>query len=326
MSSVLIRLASGLGDHATLAGDQPVRVEFQRRQMEFPGARFGSLRDSTAALADTGELRRRIAADGYLFIRGLIDRGAVLEARRVVLAHLRERGALVQGTPLMEGVMPRAGQGRTGQGRAGQGVGMGKRITHRPELLRVLEGPELQSFYRRFYGEAPATFGHKWLRAVGNEKFTGSHMDVVYMGRGSERVNTVWIPFGDIPIAQGTLVICEASHRLDSFARLRATYGASDVDRDRTEGWFSEDPEEIIDRFGGRWLTADVRAGDVITFGLHTLHGSTTNTTNRFRISCDVRYQPASEPMDERWAGDSPTGHYASALIPMADTRRQWGV
>lgn len=293
-----------------------MRVAFQRKQMEFPSARFGCLSDSTAALADTGELRRRCAADGYLFIRGLIDRGAVLEARRAVLGYLRERGALVQGTPLMEGVMPRAGRG----------VGMGKRVTHRPELLRVLEGPELQSFYRRFYGEAPATFGHKWLRAVGNEKFTGSHMDVVYMGRGSERVNTVWLPFGDIPIAQGTLVICEASHRLDSFARLRATYGASDVDRDRTEGWFSEDPEEIIDRFGGRWLTADVRAGDVITFGLHTLHGSTTNTTNRFRISCDVRYQPASEPMDARWAGDSPSGHYATALIPMADTRRQWGV
>lgn len=293
-----------------------MQVEFQRKRMEFPTAQFGHLRDSTDVLADTGELRRRIAADGYLFIRGLIDRGAVLEARRVVLEHLQERGALVAGAPLLEGVMPRAGRG----------VGMGKRGTHRPEVLRVLEGPELQAFYRRLYAEAPATFGHKWLRAVGNEKFTGSHMDVVYMGRGSERVNTVWIPFGDIPIAQGTLVICEASHRLDSFARLRATYGASDVDRDRTEGWFSEDPEEILDRFGSRWLTADVRAGDVITFGLHTLHGSTTNTTNRFRISCDVRYQPASEPMDERWAGDSPSGHYAAALIPMTEARKQWRI
>ena len=293
-----------------------MRVEFQRTQMELPSAGFGYLRDSTEALDDIEELRRRIAADGYLLIRALIDRDAVLEARRVVLEYLAERDALVPGTPLMEGVMPRAGRG----------VGMGQRVSHRPEVLRVLEGPELESFYRRFYGEAAATFGHKWLRAVGNEKFSGSHMDVVYMGRGSERVNTVWIPFGDIPIAQGTLVVCEASHRLDSFARLRATYGTSDVDRDRTEGWFSEDPEEIRDTFGGRWLTADVRAGDLITFGLYTLHGSTTNTTNRFRISCDVRYQPASEPMDERWKGNAPTGHYAPAVTPMAASRRAWGV
>ncbi|MDE0447325.1 MAG: phytanoyl-CoA dioxygenase family protein [Spirochaetaceae bacterium] len=290
-------------------------VEFQRKRMELPSARFGYLRDSTDALHDVAELRRRIAADGYLWIRGLIDRDAVLEARRGVLERLRERDALVAGTPLMEGVMPRAGRS----------IGVG-RAAHRPEVLRVLEGPELESFYRRFYGEEPATFGFKWLRAVGNEQFTGSHMDVVYMGRGSERVNTVWIPFGDIPIAQGTLAVCDASHRLDSFARIRETYGRTDVDRDRTEGWFSEDPEEISDRFGGRWLTADVRAGDVVTFGLYTLHGSTTNTTNRFRISCDVRFQPASEPMDERWAGRSPGGHYASALVPMAQSRKRWGL
>ena len=290
-------------------------VEFQRKRMEFPSERFGYLRDSTEALDDVGELRRRISADGYLFIRGLIDRDAVLEARRAVLEHLQEMEALVAGTPLMEGVMPRAGRS----------IGVG-RTARRPEVLRVLEGPELQAFYRRLYAEEPATYGFKWLRAVGNEKFTGSHMDVVYMGRGSERVNTVWIPFGDIPIAQGTLVVCEASHRLDSFARMRATYGRTDVDRDRTEGWFSEDPEEIRDRFGGRWLTADVRAGDIVTFGLFTLHGSTNNTTNRFRLSCDVRFQPASEPMDERWAGDSPGGHYASAAIPMAESRKRWGL
>jgi hypothetical protein len=98
------------------------------------------------------------------------------------------------------------------------------------------------------------------------------------------------------------------------------------VDRDRTEGWFSEDPEEIRERFGGRWLTADVRAGDIITFGLYTLHGSTNNTTDRFRISCDVRYQPASEPMDARWGGDSPTGHYGAPAIPMAQARKRWGL
>jgi len=33
---------------------------------------------------------------------------------------------------------------------------------------------------------------------------------------------------------------------------------------------------------------------------------STTNTTDRFRISCDTRWQPASDPIDERWQG-SPT-------------------
>ena len=69
-----------------------MRVEFQRKQMEFPSAQFGYLRDSTDAQDDIDELRRRIAVDGYLLIRGLIDRDAVLEARRVVLEHLQGAG------------------------------------------------------------------------------------------------------------------------------------------------------------------------------------------------------------------------------------------
>ena len=243
-------------------------VDFQTKQLEFPTPKFGLLRESNDAISNADELRKRIQDDGYLFIRRLIDRDAVLEARRAILDFMSEREILVPGTPVLEGVMPK--EGRT--------INMlgNREITHRAEVLRVLEAPELASFYRELYDENPATFGYKWLRAVGNERFTGSHMDVVYMGRGSNRVNTAWIPFGDIPIEQGTLVICEASHRLEGFAKVRETYGNSDVDRDNTHGWFSEDPGEILENFGGRWLTANMRAGDLLTFGLYTMHGSTT--------------------------------------------------
>jgi ectoine hydroxylase-related dioxygenase (phytanoyl-CoA dioxygenase family) len=167
-----------------------------------------------------------------------------------------------------------------------------------------------------FYREEPVTFAYKWLRAVGNERFTGAHYDVVYMGRGSSKVNTVWIPLGDVPVPQGTLAICEGSHKSDGFRRLLETYGKVDVDRDNIPGWFTETPTEILEDFGGRWLTTDFRAGDVLTFGLYTLHASTTNTTDRFRLSCDVRFQPQSEPIDERWSGSHPAGHPADRRSP----------
>ena len=296
-------------------------VNLQRKRIEYPSEQLGTLRESNDALSEPAMLRDRFRRDGYLFIRSLIDRAAVLDARQVILEYMAEREALVPGEPVLEGVMPKEGKTVNMLGR--------REITHRPELLRVLEAPELFNFFKRFYEEDVTTFGYKWLRAVGNEQFTGSHFDVVYMGRGSARVNTVWIPFGDIPIHQGTLAVCEASNRLEGFARLRETYGRSDVDRDNTQGWFSDDPEEILSTFGGRWLLADVRAGDILTFGLHTMHGSTTNTTNLYRLSCDVRFQPASEPMDERWAGGSPSGHYAGnkkPAIPMAEMRKRWNV
>ena len=50
------------------------------------------------------------------------------------------------------------------------------------------------------------TPAYKWLRAVGDHEFTGLHMDRVFMGR-SPRMLTAWIPLGDIPIAQGPILV-----------------------------------------------------------------------------------------------------------------------
>ena len=43
-----------------------------------------------------------------------------------------------------------------------------------------------------------------------------------------------------------------------------------DVERDHLNGtgWFSDDPEEIVQRFGSVWKTADFKAGDVLIFSM----------------------------------------------------------
>ncbi len=48
--------------------------------------------------------------------------------------------------------------------------------------------------------------------------------------------------------------------------------------------------------------------GDVLIFGMFTVHASLDNCTDRIRLSTDTRYQLASEPIDERWVGEVP-GH-----------------
>lgn len=68
-------------------------------------------------------------------------------------------------------------------------------------------------------------------------------------------------------------------------------------------GWFTEDPDEVIDRFGGVWRTADFRAGDILLFTMRTVHMSTTNTTRLARISCDTRWHGRSKPADPRYVG-----------------------
>ena len=296
-----------------------MNIRFGYRNMIFPSEEVGVLRDSNALLGNAAALHERMAEDGYLLLRGLIERETVLQARRTVLEHMEAKEALTPNTPVLEGVMPAGGRSVPMMGRKG--------IAHHPAVLAVVENEALFNFFNTYFGEPSLTYHYKWLRGVGNEEYTGAHFDYVYMGRGSDNLHTTWIPFGDIPVHQGTLAMCVGSHRMDSFARIRETYGRMDVDRDLIEGWFTKDPMEIVEKFGGQWLTSEFYAGDVILFGMHTMHASTTNLTNRFRLSCDIRFQPVSEPVDERWRRNG-EGHTAAGkpVRAMSEARQEWGV
>ena len=126
----------------------------------------------------------------------------------------------------------------------------------------------------------------------------------------------------------GPIVFCLGSNR---FEKVRETYGKADVDRDLIEGHFSDNPIEVIEKFGGRWATTTFSAGDVVIFSMFLMHASLVNTSNKVRITADTRYQLAAEIADERWIGDKPKGHYRwkkqqAQLEPLKDSRRRWGV
>jgi len=52
------------------------------------------------------------------------------------------------------------------------------------------------------------------------------------MGRGSQKLMTVWIPLGDVPVEDGALMVCPGTHLNDQYGELHNTYGELDVDRD----------------------------------------------------------------------------------------------
>lgn len=299
------------------------QIQMGERTLAFPDGTLGELRDSSELLDDIPALRRHMEADGYLLLRGLIDREKVLTARDRIFEYMDAHEAMEPGSRPLDGVMGQYGKSVRMMGR--------KQVTHHPDVRAVFEGEELFDFYSRYFHEPARTFDYKWLRAVGHEQFTGAHYDVIYMGRGSQRLLTCWVPLMDIPVHQGTLAICAGSHNQPGFQRLRDTYGRVDVDRDGYGGWFTNDPQEITEKFGGQWQTTEFRAGDVLTFGMFTMHASTTNTTDRWRLSCDIRFQPASDPVDDRWVGENPTAHavLGNPNVPnksFAEARAEWGI
>ena len=294
-----------------------MKIRFGYRDTQYPNGSLGTLREGQHLLPDFQALHAQSAEDGYLLLRRLIDREKVRKARSTILHYMHDQHVLTPDAPILEGVMPRGGRGAKM-----------RRIAYHEDVLTVFQADELFNFFGAYFGEPALTFDYKWLRAVGNEQYTGAHYDFVYMGRGSGNLHTVWIPLGDTTVDHGTLAVCKCSHNLPSFARIRDTYGRMDVDRDGIDGWFTKDPMEIVEKFGGEWQTSEFFMGDVVLFGMHTMHASTTNLTNRFRLSCDVRFQPASDPADERWVAGGPghTVHGIKDLIPMEKARAEWGL
>ncbi len=293
------------------------------RDLELGSAELVELDDATPDLGDPAALRRRLDEGGYLLLRGLQDRDLVLEARRQMVAALRAAGiADPAGGPLDCVPDPR---------RAGQGGGAWDHLAC-PAFRAVVESERIRRCMTAIYGGEVLTFDFKWMRTVGPGGFTGAHYDVVYMGRGSLGVLTAWTPFGDLGYEHGPLAVVPGSQRSAGFARLRESYGRMDVDRDLVEGHFTDDPREVIERFGGGWATSEFRAGDVLIFGMFMLHMSLANTSQAFRLSADTRWQKAGDPVDERWIGKLPKGHYAwkdgrpATTVPMTQKRREWGV
>lgn len=289
-----------------------------KREMELPGKYLGELREANGILADVEALRARMADEGYLLIRGLFERERVLAARQQLVEVLAREGALNPDFPAMEAVVA---AGQHGSFRGGEND-----MTHAPAFRSLVESQAVMGFFARFLGGESLTYDYKWLRVVGPGSNTGAHYDVVYMGRGTHNLYTCWTPLGDVPYALGPLALLVGSHR---FERVKETYGRMDVDRDHVTGSFSNDPIELVDQFGGQWATAEFQAGDVLIFGMFTMHGSLNNTSNRFRLSSDTRYQLKGEPVDDRWIGRKPKAHYAwmkGETVTMEEARAKWGV
>lgn len=289
------------------------------RELELPGKYLDYLTDSTELLSNAEAMRARMANDGYLLLRSVLDKELVLEARRQMMEILAEEGQLDPAFPIMDGVRNPDSQGGF---RGGD-----RKLTDVPAFVELVRAGNLIRFWETFLGGEVRPFDFRWLRVVPPGSFTGAHYDVVYMGRGTLNLYTTWTPLGDISYDMGPLAILQGSHR---FEKVKETYGKMDVDRDHVQGWFSNDPLELVEKYGGIWKTAEFEAGDVLVFGMFTMHASFKNTSNRFRMSSDTRYQLASEQADERWIGEKPIAHYAwhdpGKAVSMEEMRSKWGV
>jgi len=276
--------------------------------------RFGTLESSINLVDNPVALRERMHAEGYLYLPGYLDRDEVLAARQEIAERLAAAGHTEPGTPPIELVA-----------RAALDIAFTPDLAlDNPPLHQLLYSGRMMAFFADFLGGEVRHYDFTWLRTVAPGRGTAPHMDIVFMGRGTTNLYTTWTPLGDIPLEQGGLMILERSHQNE---RLNNGYGRKDVDKycmnhvgeGYTEmggggniapgGWLSKNPVKLRQNLGGRWLTTNFHAGDILVFSMFTVHTSLDNNSDRIRISSDTRYQLACEPVDERWVGEEPPGH-----------------
>jgi hypothetical protein len=246
-------------------------------------------------------------------MKGYLDRDEVLAARASLTQRLAEAGVLDPAYPTIDAVC-----------KPGSGYVFKPEITNgNAEVQRLLYEGRIPHFYRSLYGEDIRHYDFTWLRAIGPGKGTNPHCDLPYMGRGTHRHMTCWVPYGDISFQLGGLMVLEGSHKrmdllenyvyrdVDAFCENKPKEAdAAKAGKWSFTGTLSHNPPVVRNKFGGRWLTTEFQAGDFITFGMFLVHASLDNRTpNLLRISSDARYQRASEPIDERWVGLNPPGH-----------------
>ena len=289
-------------------------VAMARKKLVF-GQTICQLEDSNHLLGDISALRQQIDSAGYLLLRGFFDSAQISRARREILNYMSLQGALQPGTAIDQAV---ASSDRRGI-----------RFTHSvvqqlPGFLEVVNSDPIMSFFDSFLGGPSMSLDHKWLRATPPGHNTGAHYDVVYMGAGSKELYTVWTALDDIPLEMGPLAVCLDSHQ---HQRLRETYGASDAHQNLLEGWFSDDPYELMEKLSFRWASTSFQAGDIMIFGMYLMHGSLDNMSARFRLSCDTRYQLADAEVDWRHMGENPDQiPKAEGRISIQDARANWGI
>jgi ectoine hydroxylase-related dioxygenase (phytanoyl-CoA dioxygenase family) len=269
------------------------------------------------AQADAGgDLAARLARDGYLLLRGVHDPAEVAEARREILERLAEVDEIAP--PAADAIA--TGRSRRAERHPDLGA-FWRSVSEGPALRRVVHGPRVRALAARLFGEPAAHFDFVWLRAMTRGRASPLHIDHPYMNRGSARLVTVWTPLGLVARDEGPLFVVENSHR---DPEIRARFEGHDVDRDPSRpGHFDAHPADYAAARGTRLLSADFAPGDCVVFGMFTAHAAFDNAspTGRVRLSCDVRFQPAADPMDARFAGPNPPAHGGKGYGCLAASR-----
>lgn len=261
------------------------------------------LRDSTPLRDDGGRLRGRLAEDGYLFFRRLIEPASVRAVREDVLSALDRAGWLAPGSPATD-ARPGPAIRREGADDFWDGY---RRVQRVERFHRLAHRPEVRAVLRTLLADDVVVHPQKIARASFPRSCftTPPHQDFRYI-QGTTDTFTVWMPLGDCPAELGGLRVLAGSQD-NGLLPVGSATGAGGLAVDVRD----DHPD---------WVSTGYEAGDVLVFHSLTVHGAMDNTADRLRLSVDYRYQSAREPI----ARPSLTPHFFPKVPDWPELAAGW--
>jgi phytanoyl-CoA hydroxylase len=310
---------------------QELPREVRGIQGSIPQSMLGWLRE-TPADTSIGEIRRRLFADEYVFVKGLIPRNDVLGLRQHYFSQFESSTLLQPGSAAVDGIY------NSGEDPAlHNGIGGGE-PTAVDELQRLVDAhvqtpylefvahPKLRGMVRDLmqWDEEVLVKRTMLRHNIPGGQSTGVHYDKLFLRGGDAFFLTAWVPIGDTKATGGGLVYLEDSTGLgksieDDFYARAANFTLEEkisaFNRNMTAtGVLSTDPlmfqrdnEHLSKKTSFRWLVANYEAGDVVFHLPYTIHTAAANDdpVGRIRLSTDLRFYSKKDVeagvTDERW-------------------------
>jgi hypothetical protein len=234
------------------------------------------LRDSKDLFGDYQALRQRIATDGYVFMRGLLDPDTIRAIGRAGLSHLQEAGWTEPGPdPVTAKPLAPVRAERMLQALGDPGY---RRILADPSFASVPFVTPLAQVMAQILGPNGICYPMRLPRIVypahlvPHQPGNTVHKDY----RAVQDMFTCWVPLGSVSQSLGGLAVEPGSQRT-SRVRYRA-----------------------LNRLERGWKTTDYEPGDVLVFHCLTTHAALPNREDRMRFSAEYRWQLSDQPAPRR--------------------------
>jgi hypothetical protein len=239
--------------------------------------------DSSDLVGDPAAFRARFDDDGYVFLKGVVDKDMLVDVRSQIVSICATHGWFEPGTDPIDAI-PAIEPCVEGEERYFE---VYDEVQHLEAFHAVPHHPTVRSFMTALLGDSafPHPLSICRLSFPSNEEWTTPPHQDYPNNQGTEDLYACWMPLGDCPVELGSLAILPGSKRL-GMAPLEFALGAGN-----RQAKLDERFEELD------WVGGDLELGDALVFHSLTMHRALPNRTKRMRLSVDYRFQREGEPL-----------------------------